>query len=216
MKPIFTSATLIAALTAATALLAGCSQPDAPTEANFSAVMNKHLTAHGDLCIGRHQWPVNVPDLPVAAQMRDGIQMPALEHAGLVSHVSAEMTLHHQDGSDERVKALRYDLTEKGRQYVNASPHTAARGTAASQPDLCYGRVRLAKVTGWDEPHKTGDNPARLATTVRYTYALEPAPWARDTAVHDAFPVLAHVLAGSNKLELKQEMVATSGGWQPL
>lgn len=213
MKPIL----LTAALTAATSLLlAGCTRPDAATEANFSAALDKHLTAHGDLCIGRHQWPVDVPDLPVAAQMRDGIQMPALEHAGLVSHVGAEMTLHHQNGEDEKVRALRYDLTDKGRQFVNASPHTAAHGAGASQPDLCYGRVRLAKVTGWDTPQKSAETPVRLTTTVRYTYTLEPAPWAGDASVQGAFPVLARVVKGSGKLELKQAMVATGGGWEPL
>lgn len=210
---ILTRALLVAGATLA---LAGCNRPDTASEANFSAALDKHLQAHGDLCIGRHQWPVDVPDLPVAAQMRDGIQMPALEHAGLVSHTSAEMTLHHQDGSDERVKALRYDLTDKGRQYVNAAPHTAAHGADASQPDLCYGRVRLSKVTGWDTPSKTDDQPARLTTVVRYTYTLEPAPWAADAAVQGAYPVLARVVKGSGKLELKQEMVATGGGWQPL
>ena len=213
MKPILTSIMLAAA---ATLLLAGCNTPDAANEANFRAALDKHLQSHGDLCIGRHKWPVDVPDLPVSAQLRDGIQMPALEHAGLVSHVQAEMTLHHQNGSDELVKALRYDLTEKGRQFVNANPRTAARMAEASQPDLCYGHVRLAKVIGWDKPHNTDDKPARLTTTVRYTYTLEPAPWAKDAMVQGAFPVLARVMRGSGSLELKQQMVAAAGGWQPL
>lgn len=211
MKPIlFASA-------AALALLAGCSAPDAPNEANFRAALEKQLDAHGDLCIGRHSWPVDVPDLPVAGQLRDGIQMPALEHAGLVAHTSAEMTLRHQNGETETVKALRYDLTDKGRGFVNAHPRTAAKGADTAEPDLCYGHVRVNKVTGWDMP-KTGggDKPARATATVRYTYMLDPAPWASDAAVQGAFPVLARVVRGSGTMELTQQLVATGGGWQPL
>lgn len=213
MKPILTLAALAATTTL---LLAGCDRPDMASEAGFRAALDQHLQAHGDLCIGRHAWPVDVPDGPGATQLRDGIQMPALEHAGLVAHVPAQMTLHHQDGSDEVVKALRYDLTDKGRQQLNPHPRTAARTAGADAPDLCYGHVRLARVTGWDKPHDTADKPARLATTVRYTYTLEPAPWAHDAMVQGAFPVLARVMRGSGTLELKQEMVATGGGWQPL
>jgi hypothetical protein len=212
MKPI------LFATIAALAMLAGCSAPDAPNEANFRAALEKQLEAHGDLCIGRHSWPVDVPDLPVAGTLRDGIQMPALEHAGLVAHTSAEMTLRHQNGETETVKALRYDLTDKGRGFVNAHPGTAAKGTDTAEPDLCYGHVRVNKVTGWDTPKASGvgDKAAHATTTVRYTYMLDPAPWASDAAVQGAFPVLARVVRGSGTMELTQQLVATSGGWQPM
>lgn len=210
MKPIVLT-TLMAALT-----LAGCHRPDAANEANFSAALEKHLDAHGDLCIGRHTWPVDVPDVPDAGHLRDGIQMPALEHAGLVEHVDAGMKVRRRDGSEEVVKALRYDLSAKGKALFNAHPQTAARGADAAQPDLCYGHVRLAKIAGWDTPHKSEDDPAHLVTTVRYTYTLDPASWARDAVVQGAFPVLAHVVKGSGSVELKQTLVATDDGWRPL
>jgi hypothetical protein len=212
MKPILCAAMLATAMLA----LAGCSRPDAANEANLSAALEKHFEAHGDLCIGRHAWPVDVPDLPVAGGLRDGIQMPALEHAGLVAHVNAQMKLHHQNGDEETVKALRYDLTDKGRQFVNAHPKTAARGAEAALPDLCYGHVRLRKISGWDKPRMSDDNPAREITTVHYTYTLEAAPWARDAAVQGAFPMLAHVVKGSGSTELTQDLVIANGGWQPI
>ncbi|CAG9226678.1 conserved hypothetical protein [Paraburkholderia tropica] len=212
MKTVFLT-TMIAAATLA---LGGCHSRDAANQANFSAALEQHFEAHGDLCIGRHSWPVDVPDVPAAGRLRDGIQMPALEHAGLVEHVDAEMKLHRRDGADETVKARRYDLTAKGKALFNAHPHTAARGADAAQPDLCYGHVRLAKVAGWDAPHKSEDDPAHLVTTVRYTYTLDPAPWARDAAVQGAFPVLARVVNGSGSLELKQMLVAGDDGWHPL
>lgn len=205
----------VACLAAAVALLSACSPADAPSEANFRAALDKHFEAHGDLCIGRHTWPVDVPDVPSAGQLRDGIQMPALEHAGLVAHTDAEMTLQHQNGERETVKALRYNLTDKGRQLLNAHPKTAARGADPAQPDLCYGHVRLAKVIGWDKPHAADDGAARQTTVVRYTYTLDAAPWAADAMVQGAFPVLARVIKGSGSMELSQAMVATSGGWQP-
>lgn len=111
MKPTLCAAMLISLMLA----LAGCKQPDAANETNFTAALEQHFDTHGDLCIGRHAWPVDVPDLPVAARLRDCIQMLALEHAGLVAHVNAEMKLRHQNGEEETVKALRYDLTGKGR-----------------------------------------------------------------------------------------------------
>jgi hypothetical protein len=212
MKPLF----IITLIATATLALGGCNRPGDANEANLSAALEKHFEAHGDLCIGRHSWPVDVPDVPAAGQLRDGIQMPALEHAGLVDHVDAEMKMPRRDGADETVKARRYELTAKGKALFNAHPHTAARGADAAQPDLCYGHVRLNKIAGWDAPHKSEDDPAHLVTTVRYTYTLDPAPWARDTAVQGAFPVLARVVKGSGALELKQMLVAADDGWHPL
>ncbi|WP_152602760.1 hypothetical protein [Caballeronia sordidicola] len=212
MKPILSAPMLATVMLA----LAGCDHPDAANEVNFRAALDKHLEAHGDLCIGRHIWPVDVPDVPVAGRLRDGIQMPALERAGLVAHVNAEMKLHHRDGTDETVKALRYNLTDKGRQFLNAQPRTAGRNSDAAQPDLCYGHVHLAKIAGWDKPHKSEDSPEHLVATVRYTYTLEPAPWARDPAVQGAFPILARVVKGSGSTELTQVLVAGGDGWQPL
>ncbi len=76
----------------------------------------------------------------------------------------------------------------------------------------------MNKVTGWDTPKTSGggDKAPRQTATVRYTYMLDPAPWASDAAVQGAFPVLARVVRGSGTMELTQQLVATGGGWQPM
>jgi hypothetical protein len=206
------------ALGIALALTLGGCQENAATQANFTTALQKHFEGHGDLCIGRHAWPVDVPDLPMASGLRDGIQMPALEHAGLVAHVSAEMTQPHRDGTSETVKALRYDLTDKGRAFVKAHPLTAARVPAAgaasvADADVCYGTIKLEKVMDWTPPTKADGDAARQTTVVRYTYTFDAAPWTADRVVQKAFPVLASVVHGSGSMVLSQDMVQTDSGW---
>lgn len=211
-------AALAVASGALLALMLGGCQTNAANDTNFTAALQKHFEAHGDLCIGRHAWPVDVPDLPMASGLRDGIQMPALEHAGLVAHVPAEMTWPHRDGTSETVKALRYDLTDKGRTFVKAHPMTAARvpaagATSTTDSDVCYGTIRLGKVVDWEKPHKADGDAGKEATTVRYTYMFDAAPWTADPLVQKAYPVLATVVKGSGSMVLSQDMVQTDSGW---
>ncbi|WP_420997803.1 hypothetical protein ACKI2N_020655 [Cupriavidus sp. 30B13] len=195
------------------ALLAACQQAATPSERNFGAALSKHFETHGELCVGRHEWPVDVPDTPAATGLRDGIQMPALEQAGLVAHTAAEMTLHHQDGSSETVKARRYALTDKGRAYFHDKPQTSAATADAAKADLCYGKVTLARVLDWEPPRSGQGTPPHQVTTVRYTYVIDAAPWTREPAVQKAFPVLARVVNGSGTMPLTQTLTLTDAGW---
>ncbi|MGO4331072.1 hypothetical protein [Cupriavidus sp. M-11] len=194
-------------------LLAACQQASDPSERNFGAALQQYFEGHGELCIGRHLWPVDVPDTPAASGLRDGIQMPALERAGLVAHTPAEMTLHHQDGSSETVKARRYQLTDKGREYFREHPQVSTAQAGAAQADLCYGKISLARVLDWEPPRAGEGARPRQTTTVRYTYVIDAAPWTREPAVQQAFPVLARVVKGSGSMPLTQALTLTDAGW---
>lgn len=191
--------------------LAGC-KPAAPTTDTFTRVLQQHIDSHAELCIGRHAWPLDVPDVPERATLRDYVQMNALEHAGLVTHESGmTMTRDLHNGTSDTVPAWRYTLTDTGRTFFRAHPETA-NAHITGQPDLCYGKIHLQQVRKWTPIQRDAD-AQRDITTVTYTYTIDAAPWTHDEAVQRAFPVLARVVNGSGKDELRQDMMDSPNGW---
>ncbi|QET05918.1 hypothetical protein FOB72_28690 [Cupriavidus pauculus] len=196
---------------AAVTLLAGC-KPSEPTQDTFARVLRQHIDSHAELCVGRHAWPIDVPDVPERATLRDYQQLNALEHAGLVTHESGlTMKRDRHDGTFDTVPAWRYTLTDTGRTFFKAHPETA-NAHATGMPDLCYGKIRLQQVRGWT-PIQRDPDAARDITTVTYTYTIDAAPWTHDDAVQRAFPVVARVVNGSGKDELRQDVAESPNGW---
>ncbi|WP_423199006.1 MULTISPECIES: hypothetical protein [unclassified Cupriavidus] len=200
------------ALLPALLAVAAC-KPAAPTADTFAAVMRQHIDSHAELCLGRHAWPLDVPDVPEKDTLRDYVQMAALEHAGIVAHDTGFQTERPlRAGGTETVPAWRYRLTEQGRKYFKARPDTA-NAHAEGQPDLCYGTVHLQDIKRWT-PIQMDTDSRRNLTTVTYTYTIDAAPWTHDPAVQKAFPVVARVVNGGGKDELRQDMVQTDNGWK--
>lgn len=184
-----------------------CDSKQSANEKNFTLALNNYLTTHGELCLGRHHWPVDVREDQMTANFRDGLQMPALEKAGLVSYTAIE-ALSPDDGKT-MIKARRYDLTATGHKFFLANSGTAAH-TGGDKPDLCYGRITVDKVTHWDTPDT---NAKPLQTEVSYTYKINAAPWTHNPEVQKTFPIVAHVVNGGGTLVLRQQMVLTDQGW---
>lgn len=197
---------LVAVSAAALALLAGCGpqQPEANLQ-NLTVAMNAYLAKKGDLCLGKTQWPIDVPQREVGTRARNAVQMPVLEHAGLVSASAAKVEDARDGEQPTEIAVTRYVLTEEGKKYVH---------TRETQPDFCAARLTLDKLVGW-EARKDKDGKDASAVVVTYTYKVDAAPWTGDADVRKAFPMVDRVVRGAGTMQLKQNFKRTEGGWEP-
>jgi hypothetical protein len=197
---------LVAVSVAALALLAGCGpqQPEANLQ-NLTVAMNAYLAKKGDLCLGKTQWPIDVPRREVGTRARNAVQMPVLEHAGLVSASAAKVEDAKDGEQPTEIAVTRYVLTEEGKKYVH---------TREAQPDFCAARLTLDKLVGW-EARKDKDGKDASAVVVTYTYKVDAAPWTGDADVRKAFPMVDRVVRGAGTMQLKQNFKRTEGGWEP-
>jgi hypothetical protein len=201
---------LAAVSVASLALLAGCGpqQPEANLQ-NLTVAMNAYLAKKGDLCLGKTQWPIDVPQREVGTRARNAVQMPVLEHAGLVSASAAKVEDAREGEQATEIAVTRYVLTEEGKKYVH---------TRETQPDFCAARLTLDKVVGWEalKEDKDGkDAKTAPAVVVTYTYKVDAAPWTGDADVQKAFPMVDRVVRGAGTMQLKQNFKRTEGGWEP-
>ena len=183
-------------------LLAGCNtHSDEPNRENFTAAVSTFLDAHGDMCIGKVKWPIDITRDEANEHTANSLQLPVLEKIGLVSR---------QQISDS---TMRYTLSDEGKKYYlhKALPSMAANGTVTMHDgDLCYGKLHVDKVIGWEPPH-TVDGVER--TVITYTYTIDPAPWTQNADVQRVFPVVAMVVRSGGTLQLKQVVVLKKDGW---
>ncbi|MFC0400208.1 hypothetical protein [Paraburkholderia rhizosphaerae] len=185
-------------------LLAACSSThnDEPNRENLTAALSSFLDAHGDMCIGKMKWPIDITKDEAQQRTANSLQLPVLEKVGLV---------HKQQISDS---TMRYTLSDEGKKYYldKQLPSMAANGTVTMhQGDVCYGKLHIDKVIGWDLPHNVNGTER---TVITYTYTIEAAPWTRDPDVQRVFPVVAMVVRSGGALQLKQVVVLTKDGWQ--
>lgn len=190
---------------AALAVLAGCGpqQPEANLQ-NLTAAMNAYLAKKGDLCLGKTRWPIDVPQREAGTRARNAVQMPVLEHVGLVSASTAKIQDTKEGEEPTEVTVTRYTLTEEGKKYFH---------TRETQGDFCAAHLTLDKVVGWEARDKDGKNAS--AVVVTYTYKIDAAPWTGDTGVQKAFPMVDRVVRGAGTMQLKQNFKRTETGWAP-
>ncbi|MFM9924991.1 hypothetical protein VLK31_18505 [Variovorax sp. H27-G14] len=192
------------------ALLTGCGphQPEANLQ-NLTAAMNAYLAKKGDLCLGKTQWPIDVPQREVGTRARNAVQMPVLEHVGLVSASTAQVEEAREGEQPASVTVTRYVLTEEGKKYLH---------TRETQGDFCAAHLTLDKVVGWEarkDEHDAKDPKEASAVVVTYTYKIDAAPWTGDADVQKAFPMVERVVRGAGTMQLKQNFKRTDSGWVP-
>lgn len=172
-----------------------------PTTKTLSAVLQRYLAEHGQLCVGKYDWPITVTPQDAANGERNAVQLPAMVQAGLVQ------ALPTSDG------VLTYRLTETGQRYY--WPRTINRRDGAPGQmevhDFCAGRLTLDHVVRWTPPVRMGD--AYEATTT-YTYAVAPAAWTADPRLQQVFPMIERVIKGQHSAELAQRVRFTNGRWE--
>lgn len=188
----------------ALAVLAGCGpqQPEANLQ-NLTAAMNAYLAKKGDLCLGKTRWPIDVPQREAGTRARNAVQMPVLEHLGLVSASAAKVKDAKEGEQPAEIAVTRYALTEEGRKYFHPRE---------TQGDFCAAHLALDKIVGW-EARK--DEKDASAVVVTYTYKIDAAPWTGDADVQKVFPMVDRVVRGAGTMQLKQNFKRTQTGWVP-
>jgi hypothetical protein len=53
----------------------------------------------------------------------------------------------------------------------------------------------------------------KLATSVIYTYKIDPAPWAKNPDAQRVFPMIKRVVEGAGTMQLREGMYLTADGW---
>ncbi len=182
-----------------------------------TAVVKRYLDSHGDFCLGKMDWPVDISALDERARGRDVLQMPVLESLGLV-HASAATALRVEgpglgdDSPPVPVAVKRYELTPLGERYMRDREVTVARAQGdvrIRERDLCAAHLALAEVVAV----APGGAPQTFVAT--YTYDARPAPWATSADFQRVFPLAARVIVGSRRMQLKQAFAWKDGDWTP-
>ncbi|MES2152933.1 MAG: hypothetical protein V4508_24410 [Pseudomonadota bacterium] len=151
----------------------------APNQLTISGALQHYLAERGDLCVGKFDWPIAVGAQDRDAGSRDALQMPVLEKLGMV--------VGERDG-----ETTRYALSEAGKKFYIKRREGKA--------DFCAGKIKLKKVVRWTPPDAAGE------TTVSYTYTIAAAPWTRDSAAQQVFPMVDRVVKGQGSLQLTQRL----------
>ncbi len=197
---------------------AGAAGPPAlPDTAAAAAALVRYLADHGDFCLGKMDWPVELSALDERARGRDVLQMPVLEALGLVR--SAAATAMRVEGPDAEegapprpVAVRRYELTSLGERFMHERDVVVPGPQGdrhVRRRDLCAAHLALAQVVAV----APGDAPGSFVAT--YTYDARPADWAAAADFQQVFPMAARVLAGSRALQLKQAFAWVDGAWVP-
>lgn len=218
MKNVSMKSSILPLALAIASLTCSAAEPAAiPDRAAATAVVQRYLEGHGDLCLGKTDWPVDISALDERARGRDVLQMPVLESLGLV-HASAATALRVEGpGLDENsppvpVAVKRYELTPLGEHYMRDRVVTVARSDGDVRVrgrDLCAAHLALAEVVAV----APGDAPLTFVAT--YTYEAAPAPWAVAADFQRVFPLAGRVIVGSRKMQLKQAFAWKDGAWTP-
>jgi hypothetical protein len=176
--------------------------PRAATRENFTRGMLAYLAARGELCLGK-EFPLDVTEREFQLHARNAVQMPVLEHLGLVTSRAAMGQLTTEDGVLS-VPVTRFELTPKGRQYYRTEPALGKHGHG----DLCAASLSLDKVVSWE----VNDQDARSAV-VSYTYHVDAAPWTSAPEAKAVFPAVDRVVTGAGKALLEEGFTLTNDGW---
>lgn len=195
-------------------ILSACEDKTEANVSNLTQGMNEYLAKNGDFCIGDTQWPIDVTQHEMDTRGHNAVQMPVMEKAGLVRSSIASVSMKDDDGNAVKdVKVMRYELTDEGRKYYLHQPgRKDANGTLKEIPgDFCAGRMTLDKIVSWG-PVKEVDGQKH--TIVTYTYNIDAADWAKKPELQKVFPMVAYVVNGGKKVQLKEGFVLTRQGWK--
>lgn len=203
----------IAGVAVALTSLSGLSQAGTvqPSRHAITSAVTDYLSDHGDLCVGKFTWPRVVTAQDQLARTNDAVQLPVLEHLGLVAStdVTAPADTPGQSGK-------RYALTEKGRQYyllkkrITLGAHDLP---VEHDEDLCVARLSLDKVVKWSPPEEAHGH---IETMVHYTYHVKAADWMSDPQARQVFPVVDRIIRNEGSMLMSVNVRFQDGRWQPV
>jgi hypothetical protein len=181
-----------------------CADRHLANRENFELALQTYLSSHGDMCIGKFTWPIDVSYRDAQARSANSLQLPVMQKMGLVSAQQVDV---------QGAPAMRYQLTDAGRKFYVHKPMqslTPQGSVLAHDGDLCYGRIRLDQLIGWDPLRQV---EGAQQTVVTYTYRIDAAPWTRNADVQRVFPVVAMIVHSGGVLQLKQTFRLSDDGW---
>jgi hypothetical protein len=179
-----------------------------PDRRTLKKVVTAYLADHGDLCVGKFTWPRDVTLADQEGGSNDAVQMPVLEHLGLVE--STEIRV------ESATSIKRYSLTAKGRQFYLRKKMTtlgAHDRPIERDADFCVARLSLDKVVKWTPPEETHGH---VETVVSYTYKVKSADWMVDPEARKAFPVVDRIIHGEGSALMTAILQVQSGKWVPV
>lgn len=178
-----------------------------PGPKDLSRAVKAFLVEHGDLCMAKYTWPRDITEGDADVDKNDVVQLPVLEHLGLVRSV---------DVANPTGPTKRYSLTDKGQRYFLKKRHTTlgAHDTVAEHDaDFCVAHLSLDKVVKWSPPEPVHDH---LETVVRYTYHVEAADWMSDPEARQAFPIADRIIRGQGVMLMNATVALRNGKWVPV
>lgn len=184
-----------------------------PTNKNINAALREYLLNHGDLCVGKFDWPIDVSQKDIAMNTRDAVQMPVLERLGLVESSIGVALRQESDETQKFVPVKHYALTDAGKKfYINKiiTSVSSSGKTIVHTGDLCAATLSFDKLVRWDKPMNVGDHQELIAT---YTYKVSATDWAQNKDIQKVFPMVARIIDGAGTMELKQRLRLTDKTW---
>lgn len=189
---------------AAALLLTACgSDPQAASDQSYTAALEA-WHAEDPACISlRRQVPIDVL-ADREAELKAGLDVMA--EAGLLKPSTVTRETEPRYGRLRQAEHVRYEPTQAGAEVIRPSSNRFVGGN-----QLCFGRKRVADVSGYTEPAELGG--VRM-TRITYTWRLDDVPpWANRPEVQTAFPALAEALA-EREGQSTETLVLTESGWK--
>lgn len=186
-----------------------------PKPKELTQAVQKFLADHGDLCLAMYTWPRDVTPEDREAHSNEALQMPVLEHLGVVQSTDVRTAAAGETPMiGEPTK--RYSLTEKGQHYFLRK--TRVTLDAHSEPethdgDFCVAHLTLDKVVKWSPPEPVHD---RMETVVHYTYHIKYAPFLSDPEAQQVFPMVDRIVRGAGVLTMTATVQLRDGHWVPV
>jgi hypothetical protein len=189
-----------------------CSKTSA-TKRNFKAAIQNALD-HQPACFEVSS-PKEVPSFN--GQIKPDPNSEVLVRLGLMSRIDAMVNRGVWDFSFDRnapkqIPGYRYDLTETGQKYIGSSGRSIFMTREDPRQELCFGKRLVIEVVRYTEPGPAFGGVT--ATEVTYTWRLTSvAPWAKDTAVQNAFFTQNELRAEKQPQEARISLVLSNDGW---
>jgi hypothetical protein len=190
-----------------------------PGQKELTEAVQAFLLEHGDLCMAKYTWPRDVNPADEDTDRNDLVQLPVLEHLGLVRSVEIPAPKEAVPASPQAAPVApgrRYSLTEKGQQYYIRKKHTilGLHDTLREQDaDFCVAHLTLDKVVKWSPPEPAHDH---LETVVRYTYRIKAAEWMSDPEAQKVFPIADRIIRGEGRKMMAATVALRDGKWVPV
>jgi hypothetical protein len=193
-----------------------------PSHQALSEAVTQYLKDHGDLCVGKPTWPRDLTAEQRQSNSNDAIQLPVLEHLGLVESKqipasvaggAATVPAQSSQPAASTEAVTRYSLTAKGQQYFLHKKRTVLgiHGQSLEQDaDLCVASLSLDKVVKWSPPEQV---KGHLQTIAQYTYHIKSADWMDDQEARKVFPVAARIIHGQGNLLMSVPVQLQDGKW---